>query len=66
VNDYDLCWFCDGSGDDGDWYCRVCKGQGVAERWVMEAESQVVGWSECFASADDFYDRTARAGGEET
>lgn len=26
--------------------------------WVMEAESAIVGWSECFTDADDFYERT--------
>jgi len=54
--DLDLCWFCDGTGDDGDWYCRVCGGHGVAERWVMEAESMIVGWSSCFAHADEWYE----------
>ena len=58
--DYDLCWFCDGTGDDGDWHCRVCKGEGVAERWKMEAESMVAGWSKCFSSADEWDDRERR------
>jgi hypothetical protein len=53
------CYFCDGTGDDGDWWCRICKGDGVAERWVMEAESAIVGWSSYFRDADDFYERTS-------
>lgn len=59
MSDYNLCWFCDGEGHDGSemWPCRICKGAGVAERWIMEAESMVVGWSECFANAGEFYDR---------
>jgi hypothetical protein len=62
VTDYDVCTWCDGTGDAGDWHCRICKGSGMAECWIMEAESMIVGWSECFTDADDFYRRADRRG----